>query len=143
MIKKIIGVSLLVSAALSGVAVAETTSTPKTAGPKGIDIVCVQSAVGKRDTAITASLDVFYNAMKTAFQTRQSALNSAWSITDRNQRRSALKTAWKNFTNAQKTASKTYKNAKGSAWDQFYKDRKACGPGAASEDPTTHAVDNN
>ncbi len=71
------------------------TSTHSMAGE--VNLVCMQNAVLKRETAIASALDAYYNAEKAALTARTSALNSAWGIADRKARRAALKSAWKTF----------------------------------------------
>jgi|GEM_PF-2519291 len=41
-------------------------------------LTCVQNAIDARDNAIIMGLDAYYPAAKTAIQTRQAALKTAW-----------------------------------------------------------------
>lgn len=120
-------------------AFAQTTST-KTPAKKTIDSACMQNAVGKRDDAIVTAIGSYSSAATSALQARRDALKAGWALTGKD-RRTALKTAWSNFAKAQKQARQTLKSAQKSAWSVFYTDRKACGPGSASEDNGTEAND--
>ncbi|MBI3442739.1 MAG: hypothetical protein HY007_03145 [Candidatus Sungbacteria bacterium] len=102
---------------------------------KTLDIACMSAGVDKRDTAIAGVFD----SLKSAVMTRRDALKSAWGQTDKKMRRDAIRAAWKAYAASVSSARTTRK----SAWTAFYADRKACGPGAAAEDATTHAADQN
>ncbi|MBI2592929.1 MAG: hypothetical protein HYW37_02105 [Candidatus Colwellbacteria bacterium] len=106
-----------------------------------VDVACIQTAVSKRESALTSGLDIYTGALKTAFSARQSALNAAWALTDRKQRKETLRTAWSTFRDASKKAQKDWKTAKRAAWDTYTKDRKACGPGVTSDDPSSRGSD--
>ena len=108
-----------------------------------VNLACMQTAVGKRDTAIISAFDVFYAATKQALETRKTALTSAWGITDKTQRKTALTAAWKVYKDTQKTARQTLNKARKDAWQNFYTDRKACGTSGASEDQGTESMDVN
>lgn len=118
-----------------------TTAVPVPPKKKMLDAVCMQNAVGKRDDAIMAAVDVYHDAVKAALTTRKAALIAAWGQTTSKDRRAALKAAWIAYASAIKQAVKDMRAAKQSAWNQFYSDRKLCGPGAAVEDSTTHGAD--
>ncbi len=117
------------------------TSTGTSTQVNNVDLACVQGAVSKRDAAVSSAFDAYYTVEKAALTARTSALSSAWAITDRKARRTAIAAAWKNFQTASKSAQKTYRAAKKTAWDTFTTDRKACGKGAAADDPTGRGVD--
>jgi len=108
-----------------------------------VNLACMQTAVGKRDTAIISAFDAFYTTTKQALETRKAAMVSAWGITDKAQRKTALTTAWKTYRDTQKAARQTLNKARKEAWQTFYTDRKACGTTGASEDSGTEAMDVN
>lgn len=91
-----------------------------------LNTACMQTAVGKRDGAIISSLDVYYNAAKSALISRQTALQGAWGISDKKARTEAQRKAWSDYRASIKTARKTFQTARGSAWKTFGTDAKAC-----------------
>lgn len=109
--------------------------------PKTVDLVCMQTAVEKRDNAIIAAADAYYATVKIALTTRRDALKAAFGITDKTQRRTTIRNAWNTYKSAHRKAKSTLTSTKNAAWRQFNTDRKACGPGAASEDATPSGVD--
>ncbi len=121
---------------------AQTTGTANTATPAPkFDVVCMQNAIDKRDTAIISAVDTSATAIKNALGTRRDALKAAWGLTDRKARRDGIRVAWKAWFEASRSARKDLQSARTAAWNTFYTDRKACGKGVATEDTTTHAVD--
>lgn len=134
--KKIISSILIVFIFGIGlIAFAETTNTKKT-----VDLTCMQIAVEKRDNAIITAWDKYTASVKSALETRKSALKSAWAITDKVQRVAAIRTAWSNYKSAIKTARKTWATEKRSAWQTWKTDAKTCKGNA--EDKTTESADN-
>ncbi len=98
-----------------------------------VNVACMQSAVEKRDTAISDGIDAYAAAVKTALSTRKDALKAAWALTDKTQRNAALKVAWSAFNGTWKKASMAMKGAKNTAWKTFNADAKDCKqPGAES-----------
>ncbi len=108
-----------------------------------VNLACMQTAVGKRDTAIISAFDTFYSAAKQALEVRKSAIVSAWGIADKAQRKTALSAAWKTYKDTGKTARQTLNKSRKDAWQNFYTDRKACGTSGASEDQGTESMDVN
>ena len=140
MITKFISASVLVLFALTALPVAfaeETTSTPtstpRTGGPTTNQLACVKTAVEKRETALIATLESFYNAMKAAFETRKTELLAAWSITDGKERRKARYEAWKKFTKTYRESRKTHNNTRKEIWKTFGQEAKNCGVPATGE----------
>lgn len=109
---------------------------------KKLDIACMAAAVDKRETAILSGFDVFAAAVKNALGARKDALKTAWGNTDAKARKDAINKAWKTYGTAASKARKDWKSAVHTAWEQFRKDRNACGPGAATADSATEALDN-
>lgn len=105
-------------------------------------LACVQTAVDVRDNAIIAAWDVQYPAIKTALQTRQAALKSAWAQTETKVRREAIKSIWDVYKNTVKSARTTMKTAHKAAWTKFEADRKACSPKATKDDNGSLGMDN-
>jgi hypothetical protein len=103
---------------------------------------CVQTAIDMRDTAIIAAFDAYYPAVKSALQTRQSALKTAWMQTGQKERREAIKAAWDVYSKAIKSARMTMKAAHKATWSKFETDRKACNPKAGGDDKGSLGADN-
>ena len=146
--KKSIIAGVLMSSVLFGgvsVAFAETTGTTTNGGvpvvtatntPKAtFDVTCVQNAIEKRDTAISASVDVFATSVKSALTTRKDALKGAWAITKAQDRRTARKAAWAAYNKSAKDAHTALKTTRNSAWSTYKTDLKACKAGDAGEGP--------
>lgn len=112
-------------------------STPKIV--KTVDLVCMQNAVEKRDTAITTSFDTYTAKIKTLLGARKDALKTAWTLSDKKTRRAAITKAWKDYRAGVKTARTDWSKAKKAAWKQFYTDRKTCK--GTGDDSTTESVD--
>ena len=104
--------------------------TPKVQVSASINVACMQSAIVERDNAVIAAVNTYHTAVVSALTARRDAFSTAWAITDRTARKTALKTALETFRSARKSASETFHKAKESAWSEFAKDRKACGVGA-------------
>ncbi len=94
---------------------------------------CVAAAVDKREVAIAAGWSAYASGTTANLAARRTALAAAWAMTDRAARRTAISAAWKTANEAQRATLKTWRAAKKSAWEQSSKDRRACGPSAASE----------
>src|SRR3989344_5984228 len=131
MIRKIIVGSALTSLALAAAVTAFADNTPPPTAPptspahkKTIDLACMQTAVDKRDSAIIAGVDAYHTAVKTALETRKTSLKAAWGITDRKERRAALKTAWRAYRTALKGARKGLHTSKNAVWAAFKADRR-------------------
>ncbi|MFM2374619.1 MAG: hypothetical protein RLZZ234_614 [Candidatus Parcubacteria bacterium] len=86
---------------------------------KSVDLTCMQTAVGVRETAVGAAYDKHTTAMKAALTDRKAALNTAWGITDAKARNSAVKAAWMEFRKDRMASRKTMSGEKKSAWATF------------------------
>lgn len=119
------------------------TSTPeKTKKPKHtVDLVCMQTAVAKRDDAVMAAWDAYGAAVKAALVKRKTALVDAWKLEDRKVRRETLKSAWKTWRAERDAARKAWAAARKSAWKQYHADRKACAGQPVTDDASTEAQD--
>ena len=107
-----------------------------------LDLACMQTAVGGRDTAIIAAADVFYSAIKSALETRKAELVASWGLTIPVERRATRRAAWNKFYASSKQARTALRAAKKSAWDKFYADSKAC-KGVASDELGGRGIDAN
>lgn len=97
---------------------------------KNIDIICAQTAVEARDTAIIAAFDTYSASMKTALEARKTAVKDAWSKTTPSERSLARKTANQTYNTASKNASKALNTSRKSIWSKHKTDMKACGASA-------------
>lgn len=135
--------TLLATLALSAAAT-DAPSSPRPSpavGARAVDLACMQAAVEKRDNAIIAAFDTFSVTVKSALTTRRDALKAAWGITDRAQRRAALRSAWSAFHVARRTAFRTFRSARHSAWVRFRADARACRGTPAGEEPASEGSD--
>lgn len=108
---------------------------------KIFDTVCMQNAVNKRENTIISSVNIFSASIKSAMEARKSSLNSAWAISDTNERRTAIKKAWNDFKDKNKEATMGFRTEKKQAWKTFYTERKLCGTAGTSDDTSTEGHD--
>jgi hypothetical protein len=97
---------------------------------KNIDIMCAQTAVDARDTAVIAAFDTYSTSMKTALEARKTAVKDAWSKTTSSERNTARKTANQTYNTASRNAHKALNTSRKSIWAKHKTDMKACGAGA-------------
>lgn len=90
------------------------------------DLVCMQTAVATRETAVVSSFDTYFTTLKTALTARMDDLKAAWALTDATARQEAIKKAWSDFDAAMKGDRETLKTAKKSVWDAFQTSKKTC-----------------
>ena len=140
MIKKIIGSVLVVSSLMIGsLALAQTTNSNNGANQATM-IACVAPAVATREAAIQSAFSTFSTSMTSAFTKRASDLATAWTLTDRVARDTAIKSAHATFKGSSSTAKKTYNTARQAAWQQFSAARKACKAPATGENVNMDAI---
>lgn len=108
---------------------------------KSIDGACMQTAVGKRDSAIATAWTAFANAKSGAITTRTASLQTNWGMPAGADRRQAIKTTWKTYRDRVKSERQTYNTSVNTAWSTFRTDAQGCGVGAGKEDPTNKNVD--
>lgn len=141
MIKKFAEISLA-AAIIAGAALPAFAKTATTTPARaGVDSVCMQNAIEKRDTAIIAVVDTYATAVKNALQTRKDALKAAWGETDAKTRRTKIRAAWKAYQDTLLAARRALASGRKGVWNQFYADRRTCGRGAAAEDTGTEGMD--
>jgi hypothetical protein len=93
---------------------------------KNVDIVCIKTAVEKRENALLSAYDVLTGKIKTARETRKTDLLAAWSIQDPKERHTAIKAAWEKYRQAVKTARIEWNQSRKTIWLQFVQDAKNC-----------------
>lgn len=137
--KKIINAIVAISfLAIAGTAFftakAEDSSASTKNNAKTVDLACAQTAVEKRENAVASAWSSLNSSITATLATRKDALKIAWAITDANQRRTAIKTAWTNSKSADKTARTAFRKAQKAAWTQFKTDAKSCRATATYEE---------
>jgi len=139
--KKIILGLFALSLLVAPFAFAESGSSSK----KTVDTACVSSAVSTREDALLSSWNKFDDAVTAMLSARKSALTSAWSLTEKADRKKAVRDAWATAKKARRDAAKTYKEERKSAWKTFKTAVKACGgetsSEASSESDSSESVD--
>ena len=96
---------------------AQTTTTPT---------ACQQAAIEKRETTIGAAFDVYAATVKATRVSFKESQKSAWVITDKKQRRTALKASEKAFKTSVRSAEKFAKDAERAAKKLYKTESKAC-----------------
>ena len=117
-----------------------STSTPRVVPP--FNVVCMQTAVDKRDSSVISAWDTLSAAIKSALSARQSDIKTAFGITDKKARKTAIRDAWKTHSKAARDARSAFKSARELAWKTYYADRRACGQAAVSDDSSNKSLDN-
>jgi len=104
---------------------AQQSQRPGTVNKK-MDLVCLQKAVEKRETAIIAAHDQLSAAIKNALETRKIELIKAWVIENRFERNKARIKTWNNFRKAKREAKKTYNTSIKNIWKEFHQETQNC-----------------
>lgn len=93
---------------------------------KNVDIVCMKTAVEKRENALLTSYDTYAGKLKTASETRKTDLLAAWSVQDPKERHTAIKAAWEKYRQNVRTARIEWHQSRRTIWTQFVQDAKNC-----------------
>lgn len=93
---------------------------------RNVDLACMKTAVGKRETALLSAWDTYAGKIKTARETRKTDLLAAWSIQDPSQRHQAIKSAWEKYRQSLKTARTEWNQSRRTIWIQFVQESKNC-----------------
>jgi hypothetical protein len=91
-----------------------------------IDLVCMQTAVAKREASMQSAQQVYVAAWSAALTKRAVDLKAAWQITTSKERMVAIRASWKTFHTSMKAAKKTHQESHKLAWKTFRTDAKAC-----------------
>lgn len=97
-------------------------------------IACIQTALSKRDDAISASFTTYSTAVTGALTTRKVALNDSWSKPTGKDRLAARDAAWNAYKKTVKEANTKMMTAKKAAHDAFGKEAKACKVSVSGEE---------
>lgn len=106
-----------------------------------VNLACMQSAIGKRDDAITAALDKYHSTVRKALQTRKDALKNAWAIQNPKERREAIKAAWNGWKDTMRMTTKELRKARNEAWKTYQADRRACRGNSSDERGTDSRIE--
>jgi len=112
------------------------TTTPSTTGTS-TQVICIQTALEKRENALIAGHDVFNTAVKTALTNRLTSLKEAWAQTDKTARQTKRLASYKAFRTETQTAHNGMRTIRVGAWKTFETDMKACGVRGHGEVPNT------
>jgi hypothetical protein len=102
---------------------------------------CIRTATIKRETALVSSFSAFSSGVVVAYNTRANALSTAWQLTDKTARKTAIDTAWKNWKSSTDTTRNMRKDSHKSAWDTFKNETKTCKVGEDSTDARNSSMD--
>lgn len=92
-----------------------------------LNVVCIQSAVEKRDYAIIVAHSTFNTSITSSLTTRKDSVKLAWAKPTRQERTTARKASYDVFRTSQKNAHATLRNVRKSSWSTFDTEMKACG----------------
>ena len=142
--KKLLVLTIVLTALLASQITLAQTSNTSTSTPPTVNqpnVACFQAAIEKRDTALIAAVEANRNAIVSALGVRKEALKSAWNLTDRKERRTAINAAWNNWRKSMRTARVEMNKAKKNAWNTFYTEREACGSIGRYDDQMGSGID--
>lgn len=97
-------------------------------------ITCIQTAVNKREDAISAAFTTYSQAVIGALTARKTALNNSWSKATNKERLAARNVAWDAYKKTVKDANAKMMSTKKAAHGTFAKDAKACKVSVTGED---------
>ncbi len=92
-----------------------------------LNIICIQTAIDKRENSLISGHDALNNMTKNALETRKSSLKSAWAIENGIDRRNKRYEVYKTFKANIQTAHANMRSVRKLAWDNFEKEMIACG----------------
>ena len=139
--KKILLAGLLLAPvaafAQTGTTTATTTTvvTGTTTTATTTQVMCVGSALEKRENALIAGHDFFAGSVKAALQKRLAGLKDAWAQTDKKMKQEKQRTTWKAFRTDTQAAHTAMKTVRQGAWKTFDTDMRACGVRGHGEGP--------
>lgn len=140
--KKVLFGALALALLVASPALAKSNDKKDTRVGTTTDLVCMQSAVEKRDNTLGDAWDAFGSTMNSAMHDRRDALKEAWGISDKNERNQAIRSAWESFRSTHKSARKDFNTERKDAWKVFKTDRKACGMSASDTSGERESDDN-
>ncbi|GEM_PF-1402006 len=115
------------TATISGGVSATTTASTTPGVISTINLVCMQNAIEKRDTALIAAEVTANTSIVSALTTRKNSLKAAWTLTDVNARATAIVAAEKAYRVSVQATAKTKRTTEASVAVTFKTDTMACG----------------
>lgn len=128
--KLIASMSVALTIMSVGAQTVTTTSEPAKTNPNVWTVEkgqCMATAVEKRDGAISGVVDTFTTSIKNAIATRKDSLKSAWAISDKDARKTAMNDARKTFKTSTNSIHEKVRLDRKLAWKNFETDAAACG----------------
>jgi len=135
----VVGVSVLVSAALGPFMGRDASSTPRQMPPKeratasttvavpsAAMIACVGTAVNTRESSLIAGQETLSASINSAYEARAGALKTAYAQTSAEGVRSSVKSAWQKFQSSTKSAQTAWRSTSKRAWDAYNSAVKSC-----------------
>lgn len=92
----------------------------------GATLECARTAVTTREAAVRTAYAALSTAYLAGMDARAQSLTAAWTLTDKNARKTAREAAWTTWNTTAKTAREAFRTARKSAWDAFRTSTKAC-----------------
>ena len=92
----------------------------------GAHLDCVRTALTTREAGVRSAYSTLSTTLLAGLDTRAAALNTAWTLTDRTARKSAIDTAWSGWNSTAKSAREGFKKSRKSTWETFRNSVKAC-----------------
>ncbi len=105
-----------------------------------VDVLCMQTAVKKRDAALVDAFNAYNQSITSALRTRTDAQVSAWAKVSVNERAIALAVSEKAFTTSYNNASLQLVKAKNAVRKQFADTEKSCKKGTWSSSSSTSST---
>ena len=96
------------------------------------NLPCVAAAVAAREATLGTGATQLANDTSAAYSARASALAAAYSQSNADAVKAAVKTVWDQFKGAMQAARKAWQSSRSSAWSGFKAAVKACGNGSTS-----------
>ena len=112
--------------AIALIALAFVVAIPRGMASAATDVACIQNAVSVRESSIMNAVTTAQSVHTQALNTRASALQSAWGITDKTARKEAVKSAWSTYKTTMETNHQTRKSAHQTIKETFKQSKQAC-----------------
>jgi hypothetical protein len=93
---------------------------------KNVNIICMKTAVEKRESALLSAYDVYAGKLRTVREIKKTDLLAAWSIQDPKERQAAIKAAWDKHRQSVKAVTKEWNQSRKTIWVQFAQEAKIC-----------------
>lgn len=91
------------------------------------NVICIQSAIEKRETALIAGHNSFNTSIVSALTVRKDGLKSAYALTEKGATKTAKKAVWSKFKTDGKAAHDSMRSVRKGSWNTFNADMRVCG----------------